>query len=142
MTSQTVTGTSASTTPDCVVGPLEPLVSQLLAVFPTSPTLTEQMVTGASALIAPFCDVDADCPFANPSAAAPWPNSPTALSCAVIGALTLARPPLWCSPTAVVEQLLRASAATPTESEHTLTGVSAFATGDDCPVAFVPVVEL
>ena len=140
MTSQTVTGTPASTTPDCVVGPLVPLVSQSLAVFPTSPTLTEQIVTGASALIAPFCDVDADCPLDNPSAAAAWSNSPTALSCAVIGALTLARPPVWLRPTDVVEQLLPASATTPTESEQALMGASALATGDDCPAVFVPVV--
>ena len=59
ITSQTVTGTSASTAPVCVAGPLVPVVSQPLDVFPTSPTLTEQMLTGASALMAPFCDVDA-----------------------------------------------------------------------------------
>ena len=64
-----------------------------------------------------------------------------ALSCAVIGALTLARPPGWFRPTDVVEQLLPASAATPTESEQTLIGASALATGDAWPVVFVPVVE-
>jgi hypothetical protein len=141
MTSQTVTGTLASTTPDCVVGPLVPLVSQSLAVFPTRPTLTEQMVTGASALIAPLWAVDADWPFAKPSAAAAWFNSPIALSCAVIGALTLARPPGWFSPTEVVEQLLLESATTPMESEHALTGTSTLAAEDDCPVELVPFVE-
>ena len=60
MTSQTVTGTSASTTPVWVAGPLVPVVSQSLDVFPTRPTLTEQMLTGASALMAPSCVVDAE----------------------------------------------------------------------------------
>ena len=64
-----------------------------------------------------------------------------ALSWAVIGALTSARPPGWFSPTDVVEQLLPASAATPTESEHALIGASALASGDDCPEVFEPVVE-
>ena len=117
-----------------------PTVLQSLEVLPTRPTLTEQMLTGASALMAPFCDVDAaDCPLANPSADAAWLSRPIALSCAVIGALASARPPGWFSPTDVVEQLLLASAARPTESEHALIGASALATGDDCPVLFVPV---
>jgi len=60
MMSQTVTGTSASTTPVWVVAPLVPVVSQSLEVFPTRPTLTEQTLTGASALTAPFCAVDAE----------------------------------------------------------------------------------
>ena len=60
MTSHTVTGTSASTTPVWVVVPLVPVVSQSLDVFPTRPTLTEQTLTGASALTAPFCAVDAE----------------------------------------------------------------------------------
>src|SRR5580692_1165064 len=64
-----------------------------------------------------------------------------ALSCAVIGALTFARPPGWFRPTDVVEQPLSASAATPTESEQTLTGASALATGEACPVVFVPIAE-
>src|SRR5580698_5066272 len=118
ITSQTVTGTSASTTPDWVLGPLVPVLSQSLVVFPTKQTLTEQMLTGASALTAPSCDVDAeDWPLASPSAMAASFSRPMALSCAVIGALASARPPGSFSPTDVVEQLLLASAATPTESE-------------------------
>ena len=60
ITSQTLTGTSASTTPVWVLGPLVPVVSQPLDVFAARPTLTEQMLTGASALTAPSCDVDAE----------------------------------------------------------------------------------
>ena len=54
ITSQTVTGTSASTTPVCDVVPFVPVRLQPLAVFPASPTLTEQMLTGAATLIAAF----------------------------------------------------------------------------------------
>jgi hypothetical protein len=142
ITSQTVTGTSASTTPVWVLEPRVPVLSQSLDVFPTRPTFTEQMLTGASALTAPFCDVDADdWPLASPSAAAASFSKPTALFCAVMGTLASARPPGSFSPTDVVEQLLLASPATPPESEQALIGASALATGDDCPVVFVPVVE-
>ena len=100
------------------------------------------MVTGASALTAPSCDVDAeDWPLASPSAVAASFSRPMALSCAVIGTLASARPPGSFTPTDVVEQLLLASAATPTESEQALIGTLALATGDDWPVEFVPVVE-
>jgi hypothetical protein len=142
ITSQTVTGTSASTTPVCVTGPFVPVVLQSLEVFPTSPTLTEQMLTGTLALMAPFCVVDAeDCPLVSPSAEAAWPSSPIALSCAVIGTWTFPIGPVWFSPTEVVEQLLLASANRPTESEQAFTGALTLAKGDDCPVVLVPVVE-
>ena len=141
MTSQTVTGTSASTVPVCVAGPLDPDVSQLLDVSAARPTFTEQMLTGASALMAPSCVVEPEPLSVSPKAEAAWFNRPIALSCAVIGALASASPPGWSSPTEVVEQLLPASAVTPTESEHALIGASALAKGDDCPVVFEPVVE-
>ena len=80
------------------------------------------------------------CP-SSPNADAAWFNRPMALSWAVIGTLASATPPGWFTPTDVVEQLLLASAATPTESEQALIGASALATGDDCPVVFEPVVE-
>ena len=79
--------------------------------------------------------------MASPSAVAASFIRPMALSCAVIGALASARPPGSFTPTDVVEQLLLASAPTPTESEQTLIGTLALATGDDWPVEFVPVVE-
>ena len=141
MTSQTVTGTSASTAPVCLVGPLEPDVSQLLEVSAARPTFTEQTLTGASALMAPSCVVEPEPLSVSPNAAAAWFNRPIALSCAVIGALTSASPPGWSSPTEVVEQLVLASAVTPTESEQALMGTFALATGADCRVVFEPVVE-
>jgi hypothetical protein len=142
ITSHTVTGTSASTTPVWLTGPLVPVVLQSLDVFPTSPTLTAQMLTGTLALMAPSCVVDAEvCPLVSPSAEAAWPSRPMALSCAVIGTLTLPIAPIWFSPTDVVEQLLLASAKRPTESEQAFTGAFRFTRGDDCTVVFVPVVE-
>ena len=111
-------------------------------MFAARPTLTEQMLTGASAFTAPSCDVDAeDWPPASPRAAAASFMRPMALSCAVIGAFASASPPGSFTPTDVVEQLLVASAPTPTESEQALIGALALATGDDWPVEFVPVVE-
>ena len=141
ITSQTVTGTSASTVPVCVAGPLDPAVSQSLDVFAARPTLTEQMLTGASALTAPSWVVDPDPLSVSPNAEAAWFNRPMALSWAVIGRVGVRQTPGWFSPTEVVEQLLPASAAIPTESEHALIGASAFARGDDCPEVFEPVVE-
>ena len=47
ITSHTVTGTAASITPFWVTVPLVPVRLQSLAVFPTRPTFTEQMLTGA-----------------------------------------------------------------------------------------------
>ena len=141
MTSHTVTGTSASTVPVCVAGPLEPAVSQALDVSAARPTLTEQMSTGASALMAPSWVVEPELLSVSPKAVASSFNRPMALSWAVIGTLASARPPGWFSPTEVVEQLLPALATAPTESEHTLIGASAFASGDDCLVVFEPVVE-
>ena len=44
ITSQTLTGTSASTTPVWVLAPLVPALSQSLDVFAARPTLTEQML--------------------------------------------------------------------------------------------------
>ena len=81
VTSQTATGTSASTAPVWVLEPLVPVVSQSLDVFAARPTLTEQMLTGAFAFTAPSCDVDAeDWPPASPSAMAASFRRPMALS--------------------------------------------------------------
>ena len=131
MTSQIVTGTSASTVPFCVAVPLEPAVSQLLDVSAARPTFTEQMLTGASALSCRPASSTLARLSVSPKAAAAWLKRPIALSCAVTGALASTSPPGWSSPTEVVEQLLPALAATPTDSEHALTGASTFARDDD-----------
>lgn len=142
ITSHTVIGTSASMTPVCETGPLVPVVSQSLDVFAARPTLIAQMVTGTLALMEPFCVVDAeDCPLVSPRAEAAWPSNPMALSWAVIGTLMFPTAPIWFRPTDVVEQLLLASAARPTESEQAFTGALTLMRGDDCTVVFVPVVE-
>jgi hypothetical protein len=125
-----------------VVEPLLPESEQSDEVEPASPTLTEQMLIGTSALTAPFCVVDDGAwPVVNPSADAAWLNRPIALSCAVIGTFTLPMMPAWSSPTDVVEQLLLASAKSPTEIEQALTGTSALATGEVWVPLFVPEAE-
>ena len=116
-------------TPFCAVTPLVPVVSQALDVEPIRPTLIEQMLIGANALRTPFCDVAAGDVAVRPSAVAAFPSRPIALSCAVMGTLTLPSAPSWSRPTDVVEQLLAAPASTPAEMAQAFTGASTLANG-------------
>src|ERR1700722_6582584 len=93
------------------------------------------MVTGAMTLTAPLCVVVwLSLVLFIPRADEDWPSSPTALSCAVMGAFTLATALLCPVPTEVVEQLLVPLAATAPETEHTFTGASTLATWPVCEV--------
>jgi hypothetical protein len=110
---------------------LVPAVLQALAVSPTRPTLTEQMLMGTYALMAPSWVVEAlEVVELSPRAEEAWPKRPTALSSAVIGTLMLAIAPFWPVPTEVVEHEDLALAKMPAETEHRLIGALTLASGD------------